>query len=64
MTKASRSRIVLGGVCGAMLLAVNAAQAEEGAALNMLKAMTDHVSKQSSLSVKYDFRRGGRDPQP
>ena len=54
MTKSSRSRIVLGGVCGAMLLAVNAAQAEEGAALNMLKAMTNHVSKQSSLSVKYD----------
>ena len=54
MTKARRSRIMLVGVCGAMLLAANAAEAEEGSALNMLRAMTYHVSKQSSLSVKYD----------
>jgi len=64
MTKASRSRIVLGGVCGAVLLAVNAAQAEEGSALKMLRAMTDNVSNQSSLSVKYDSDVEVVTPQP
>jgi hypothetical protein len=45
-------------VCGwAVTLAlagVSPVQAEENSALRILRAMTDHVSKQSHLSVKYD----------
>jgi hypothetical protein len=45
-------------MCGAMAVlalgSVSAANGEESSALKILKAMTDHVSKQSSLSVKYD----------
>ena len=54
MTKASCSTIVLGGACVAMMLAVNTAHAEEGSALKILRTMTDHVSKQSILAVKYE----------
>jgi hypothetical protein len=45
-------------MCGAMaalaLGHASAANGEESSALKILKAMTDHVSKQPSLSVKYD----------
>lgn len=44
-------------VCGVMALAIfglTSAHAEESGALRILKAMTDHMSKQPSLSVRYD----------
>ena len=49
--KASR----IGGALTVIALAsANPVNAEENSALKILKAMTDHVSKQSSLSVRYD----------
>ena len=54
MTKASCSWSVLGGLCLTVAVAVGTAQAEDGSALNILKTMTEYVSKQGSLSVKYD----------
>jgi hypothetical protein len=55
MTKANGARIVVGGAaCVAMMLAANSAQAEEAEVLKILRTMTEHVSRQSTLSVKYD----------
>ena len=55
MTRANGARIVVSGAaCVAMMLVANTAQAEDAEALKILRAMTEHVSKQANLSVKYD----------
>jgi hypothetical protein len=43
-----------GAIAALVLATVNPVKAEESTALKILKAMTDHVSTQSSLFVRYD----------
>jgi hypothetical protein len=54
MRQSSCSTIGLGGLCIATMLSVTAARAEDESAMTLLRSMTDYVSKQSSLSVRYD----------
>ena len=51
----ARTALVCGTLAALACAAMNQASAEEGkSALNLLKTITDHVSKQTSLAVRYD----------
>jgi len=54
MTRTRRWRLALSGACVLTMLTGQTVTAEEDPARDLLRAMTDYISKQQNLSVKYD----------